>query len=599
VVLDKLVNPKIEGLESLEKIQDGIKNIISHLITKNSEVLTEVRKLRNQFKIILSSSQVKAKKSKDQDNKNQKKDEFKFENYFDFSMPTAYLKSHQILAINRGETMKSLAVKLQIDERVRKCLKYFVQNLFPRKDRKYQELFEESFNEAYTKKIAPLIQRQERAELTKRAEKASIEVFANNLKQLLLLSPNREVILGIDPGFSNGCKLAMISKWGDVLETSVFYLHTSNPGKSSGYSQQLSGMLRKHGCELIAVGNGTACRETESWITGLYESGVLGKNVRYCIVNEQGASIYSCSPLAKKEFPDLDVNLVSAVSIARRLLDPLAEYVKIDAKHLGLGQYQHDINEKSLTTTLNEIVSECVSFVGVDINSTSHTLLSHIAGLSEKRAEAIIQHRVKNGPFQSREDILKVKGIGKIAYKNCGGFLRIDSKTSRNQYYNLLDSTWIHPESYDLAGKIIKELGLSDKDVGKSFFIQKFKENAGNLEKLAGKFREPIEKIEMIFGALQRELTRDYRADVDNKPLFKQGLTKIGDLRVGQVLSGAITNNTDFGSFVDIGVHVNGLIHKSKMNGMVLKINDKVEVKILSLEIEKGRIGLGLNSMIC
>lgn len=302
--------------------------------------------------------------------------------------------------------------------------------------------------------------------------------------------------------------------------------------------------------------------------------------------------------MAKKEFPKLDVNLISAVSIARRLLDPLGEYVKIDAKHLGIGQYQHQVNEKTLTSTLNEIVVECVSFVGVDINSTSETLLSHVAGLSQKRAEAIIQHRIKNGPFQSRNDILKVKGIGKVAFENCAGFLRIDPNTAEVQYYNLLDSTWVHPESYDLAEKIIKALELSNKDVGKSFFIKKFKDNSEKAGNFAAKFQEPVEKIEMIFNALQREFSRDYRMDLDNKPLFKQGLTKITDLRVGQSLSGVVINNTDFGSFVDIGVHLNGLIHKSKMNGNVLKINDRVQVKILSLEVEKGRIGLNLEGIL-
>lgn len=260
--------------------------------------------------------------------------------------------------------------------------------------------------------------------------------------------------------------------------------------------------------------------------------------------------------------------------------------------------YQHDINEKILNSTLDEVVVECVSFVGVDVNSTSESLLSRVAGLSQKRAEAIIQHRIKNGPFKSREEVLKVKGIGKVAFKNCAGFLRIDQLTAGIKSYNLLDSTWIHPESYQLAEKIIKYLELNKMDVGKSFFIEKFRERSFETEALAKKFNEPKETIELIFSALQREIAQDYRLDIDNKPLFKQGLTQLSDLKIGTILSGAVTNITDFGAFVDIGVKMNGLIHRSKMNGMILKINDRVEVKIVTLEIQKNRIGLFLDKIL-
>ena len=270
--------------------------------------------------------------------------------------------------------------------------------------------------------------RQVRNDLTKRAEKASVEVFANNLKQLLLTAPFKgEKILGIDPGFSNGCKMALISEQGELLDKAVIYPHTKSE-KSNRSANILTKILKDHDCKIIALGNGTACRETESFLAKLFEDGL--ENVKYSIVPEQGASIYSCGDIAKKEFPDLDVNLISAVSIARRLQDPLGEYVKIEAKHLGVGMYQHDINEKILAETLDEVVIECVSFVGVDINTASISLLSHVAGLTAKKADHIIQHRMKNGPFTSREQLMKVKYIGDKTFVQCSGFLRIEPLTA-------------------------------------------------------------------------------------------------------------------------------------------------------------------------
>lgn len=616
--LPELVKPEVEGLETVEKVEEGIKHLMAHNFSKNTAVLEEIRRLISKYDIVLSSTQItKSRKAEEKDESNnngkgaggmkripKKVDEHKFEHYFSFTCCTKYLRPHQIMALNRGENQKVLSIKLQFKDNVKGDLYWFLKKEYLQEgtaSRKRTELFEASFDEAFTKKLVPLMSRTVRSELTKRAEKASVEVFANNLKQLLLTAPVKgEKILGIDPGFSNGCKLALISECGDLLDTATIYPHIGGE-RSKVAPGILANMMRKHSCALIALGNGTACRETESMLSYMMEEGILDKRfVRYSIVPEQGASIYSCSEVAKKEFPKMDVNLISAVSIARRLQDPLCEYVKIEPKHLGVGMYQHDINEKSLSETLDEVVMECVSFVGVDINTASVSLLSHVSGLTAKRAEHIVSHRTKNGPFRSREQLLKVKFIGDKTFTQCAGFIRIEPLTAGIRDYNLLDSTWVHPESYALAESIITKAGLSNKDIGRVDFILGIRDFAYRTPKsaLPGMFNQTIERIECVLSALQRELLRDYRADINKPPMFKKGLTSMSDLAEGTVLTGAVNNVTDFGAFVDIGVENNGLIHRSKMNGMRVNIGDQVEVTVLSIDVGKGRLGLKLEKIL-
>ncbi|KXJ74278.1 hypothetical protein RP20_CCG013983 [Aedes albopictus] len=618
--LPELVQPEVEGLETVEKIEEGIKHLMAHNFSKNTAVLEEIRRLITKYDIVLSSSQITRKpaaKEKEESNNNRnskgisgmkripkKVDEHKFEHYFSFTCCTKYLRPHQIMALNRGENQKVLSIKLQFKDNVKGDLYWFLKKEYLQEgtaSRKRTELFEASFDEAFTKKLVPLMSRTVRSDLTKRAEKASVEVFANNLKQLLLTAPVKgEKILGIDPGFNNGCKLALISECGDLLDTATIYPHIGGD-RSKVAPGILANMMRKHSCALIALGNGTACRETESMLSYMMEEGILDKRfVRYSIVPEQGASIYSCSEVAKKEFPKMDVNLISAVSIARRLQDPLCEYVKIEPKHLGVGMYQHDVNEKSLSETLDEVVMECVSFVGVDINTASVSLLSHVSGLTAKRAEHIVSHRTKNGPFRSREQLLKVKFIGDKTFTQCAGFIRIEPLTAGIRDYNLLDSTWVHPESYTLAESIITRAGLSNKDIGRMDFILGIRDFAYRTPNsaLPGMFNQTIERIECVLSALQRELLRDYRADINKPPMFKKGLTSMADLAEGTVLTGAVNNVTDFGAFVDIGVENNGLIHRSKMNGMRVNIGDQVEVTVLSVDVSKGRLGLKLEKIL-
>ncbi|XP_017484179.1 PREDICTED: S1 RNA-binding domain-containing protein 1 isoform X2 [Rhagoletis zephyria] len=621
VRLETLVDHNNPDLESVEKVLQGICHIISHNISKHTGVLEEMRRLQKVHRIVLKCSKAKdpstaavkkaaiTVKNKLNNNNNtihskNKADASKYETYYDFQQDVRYLKPHQVLAINRAEKQKFLTVKIITADYVKNDIKRFTRELFMNEGLRYplrNQVFEQAFEECYSKKLQPLLSRQIRSDLNELAKKAAIDVFAQNLKQLLLQSPLKgERILGIDPGFTNGCKLALISETADVLETGVIYPHArSSDPEEVGH--QLAKMLIRHNCKIIALGNGTACRETEFWLSNLFDYGILDKNtVRYSIVSEQGASIYSCGEVARKEFPDMDMNEISAVSISRRLNDPLSEYVKIEPRHIGVGMYQHDVPEKTLNEALNEVVSECVSFVGVDINTASLSVLKHVAGLSEKKAQKIIEHRSINGPFQTRKDLLKVKSIGEKTFVQCAGFIRIEPLTVGGKIENLLDCTWVHPESYAVAKKIISKCNLLLNDIGTKAFICKIKAYAlqCDMEELAEDFNIPKERLDVVLMALQRELTQDYRAEFAKRPLFKQGLTRITELSEGDVLTGAISNITHFGAFLDVGVECNALLHISKMRNTELTVGDRVTVSIIQIDIPRKRIGVQLEDMI-
>ncbi|XP_058984529.1 uncharacterized protein YdcI-like [Musca domestica] len=615
VHLKNIVDRKNPDLDTEEKVFNGICHIISHNISKHTGVLEEIRRLQKVHRITLKTSKLKpskdAKGSEEASSSNHhhhhggnKNDASKYEMYYDYSNDVRYLKPHQVLAINRAEKLKFLSVKIIVNDYFKNELERYIRSIFLEEGVKYPlrlEIFNKSFEECYSKKLYPLVSRQIRSDLNESAKKASIDVFAKNLKQLLLMSPLKgERILGIDPGFANGCKIAVISETADVLETGVIYPHRRNTDPEE-WGEKLAKILKRHKCRLIALGNGTACRETEFWLSKLFELGILDSNlIRYSIVSEQGASIYSCSDVAKKEFPNMDMNEISAVSIARRLNDPLSEYVKIEPRHIGVGMYQHDINEKQLSESLNEVVSECVSYVGVDINTASITVLKHIAGLSEKKAEKILQHRADNGPFKTRKDLLQVKTIGEKTFVQCAGFIRIDPRSLGGRIENLLDCTWVHPESYAVAKKIISKCKLQLDDMGSPEFIQKIGDyvKSNNIETLAKEFKTPKERLEVVFQALQRELFKDYRSDFDKKPLFKQGLTRIDELSECEVLTGAVTNITHFGAFVDVGIECDGLIHISKMGNAKLSIGDRVTVSVISIDVKRKRLGLRLEEML-
>ncbi|XP_017099980.2 uncharacterized protein YdcI [Drosophila bipectinata] len=617
VELFSIVDPENEALASEALVMSGICNIIIHNISKNTNVLEELRRLQNVHKVFLKCSKTKeastskASSSKSSSSKgnstihDKKLDSSKFENYFNFQGDIKTIKPHQMLAINRGEKHKFLSVKLETSDYLKCDLTRFINDQYMTEGLHYplrREIFTKSLEECYSKKLQPLMCRQIRADLKEKAQKAAIDVFAKNLKQLLLMSPLKgERILSIDPGYTNGCKLAVISETADVLETGVIYPHGARSNRH-GAERTLVNLLSKHKCQIIALGNGTACRETEHWLTDMFHAGTLdSQRIRYSIVNENGASVYSCSDVASKEFPDMDTNERSAVSIARRLNDPLSEYVKIEPRHLGVGMYQHDVSEKILTESLKDVVSECVSYVGVDLNTASLSVLKHIAGLSEKKAEKIIEHRLKKGPFQTRKDLLSVRTIGEKSFVQCAGFVRIEPLSVGGKLQNPLDCTWVHPESYKVAESILSECDLKLTDIGKAGFIARIKEFAGSkakLDKMAKQHKLPMERLDFLMVALQRELLQDYRADLDKRPLFKQGLTRLDELSLGDVVTGAVTNVTQFGAFVDVGVERDGLIHKSHMNNSELSIGDRIVASVVKVDLQRKQLGLRLENML-
>ena len=392
-------------------------------------------------------------------------------------------------------------------------------------------------------------------------------MFLSNLRSLLLTPPHRNsTVLAIDPGFSHGCKVAVLSPTGALLDTAVLRPNFRSPGvalASSPAGMRLSQLCLQHGVDTVAIGNGTACRETETLVAACIAGGLDG--VQYTIVSEAGASIYSCSPGAGLELPGVETNILSAVSIGRRLQDPLSELVKIEPQHLGVGMYQHDLPQTRLNTALDEVVSECVSFVGVDINSCSEFLLRRVAGLNRSTARAILELREKQGGFVSREELRKVKGVGEKVWNNCVGFIRVNTSGGGNP----LDSTQIHPESYRLAEKMISEAGLNILNLGKPHFCRKMKAYAesADLTSLARQFGCGETTARMTVESLQQEKFQDDLRSKHAAPLFKVGQTKVEEVKVGDVLSGRVSNVTQFGAFVDIGLGINGLVHNSKMRG--------------------------------
>ncbi|KAI4460983.1 30s ribosomal protein s1 [Holotrichia oblita] len=604
VNLHRYIDTNNAELDTYEKIEKGVVHIIAHMLSTDIKVLTFFRKLKTQGNFGIEVKKLKKRSSKVNDTSANQVDESKYENYFDFKMPVQFIKPHQVLAINRGETQKILSVKIIVPDFVLRRFTGFCQEKFMyyNSDNARKKILDESINDSYTRLMQPLLVREIRAELKQSAEQASYNVFCSNLKQLLLTPPIKgRAIFGIDPGFSNGCKAALISPVGTYLTSMVFYL---NENKKEKGARALKEILQEYNCTLIALGNGTACRETESWISDLISRNYFHPlDVSYVIVSENGASIYSCSSEAKKEFDTLDPNIISAVSLARRIQEPLAEFVKVEPKHLGVGMYQHDLPKKKLEEALDEVVSECVSFVGVDLNTASQCLLRRIAGLSDKRATKIIEHRNKNGPYLNRKELMKISGIGSKIFEQCAGFLRVGPITAEEEvkFYedrnsNKLDCTIIHPESYELTSKLTKHLGLNLTNVGTTEFINAMKTKTikVDIKEMSQKFNSSEHTLKLIFDALTKPLNYDLRNDCSKVPLFKKGMTNLSDLRSGDTLTGRVTNNTHFGSFIDIGVGCNGLIHISKMKGQTLETGNTVEVRVLNIEAGRKRIGLEL-----
>ena len=512
-----------------------------------------------------------------------------YEMYYEFEESITKLAGHRILALNRGENEKILTVKVEAPEE--KILQYLEKKVIASDNPYTTPVLKEVIADSYKRLIAPAIEREVRNELTEKAEDGAIVVFGKNLEQLLMQPPIvGQTVLGWDPAFRTGCKLAVVDATGKVLDTTVIYpTAPTTPQKIAAAKETLKKLIRKYNITLFSVGNGTASRESEQIIVELFKE--IPENVQYIITNEAGASVYSASKLATEEFPNFDVGQRSAASIARRLQDPLAELVKIDPKSIGVGQYQHDMNQKKLSEALSGVVEDCVNKVGVDLNTASAPLLAYISGISGALAKNIVAYREENGSFTDRKQLLKVAKLGPKAYEQCAGFMRIQGGG------NPLDGTSVHPESYEAAEKLLVKLGYSTEDIvggklnGLSKAVKDYKKLAEELEIGEITLRDIVKELE--------KPARDPRDEMP-KPILRTDVLEMKDLTEGMILKGTVRNVIDFGVFVDIGVHQDGLVHISQLTDKkfvkhpleVVSVGDIVEVKVMSVDLQKKRIQL-------
>lgn len=517
-----------------------------------------------------------------------------YEMYYDFEEPVTKLAGHRILALNRGEKEKVLTVKLEAPEE--RILQYLQKKVIVESNPYTTPILQEVIGDSYKRLIAPAIEREVRSELTEKAEDGAIEVFGKNLEQLLMQPPIiGQVVLGWDPAFRTGCKLAVVDATGKVLDTTVIYpTAPTTPQKTAAAKDTLKKFIKKYGITLISVGNGTASRESEMIIVELLKE--MKSTVQYIIVNEAGASVYSASKLASEEFPNFDVGQRSAASIARRLQDPLAELVKIDPKSIGVGQYQHDMNQKKLSESLSGVVESSVNKVGVDLNTASAPLLSYISGISSVIAKNIVVYREENGSFNSRKQLLKVAKLGPKAFEQCAGFMRISGGKEP------LDGTGVHPESYAAAAKLLEKQGFQKKDMaegklaGLSLTIKDHKKLAEELEIGDITLRDIVKELE--------KPGRDPRDEMP-KPILRTDVLDMKDLSEGMILKGTVRNVIDFGAFVDIGVHQDGLVHISQITDKkfikhpleIVSVGDIVDVKVMSVDLQKKRIQLTMRGI--
>lgn len=513
--------------------------------------------------------------------------------YEDYTEPIKHLPSHRILAINRGESKDILKVKLisDIDKDIAIITKFILKQNSP-----YKEFLTNAIIDAYKRLIFPALEREIRNQLTETAQTQAIHVFASNLKQLLLQAPLAGyTVMGLDPGYRTGCKMAIVDATGQVLDDGVLYITMSDDAKAKS-AQKLLDYIQKYKVNLISIGNGTASYETEEFVANLINEHKLP--VHYLITNEAGASVYSASKLAVEELPEYDVTIRGAISIARRIQDPLAELVKIEPKAIGVGQYQHDVNQKELANTLDAVIEAAVNHVGVELNTASAALLKHIAGINATVAKNIIKYRDEHGIFASRKELLKVSRLGPTAYTQCAGFLRINGATCP------LDNTPVHPESYPLAEQILAELGFSLEDLAdkNKLDLLKAKIKLVDIDKLATKLNAGVFTVKDILDALTKP-GRDPREDLP-APLTRQNIIKLEDIKVGTIMRGTVRNITDFGVFVDIGIKTAGLIHISELSNKhvkhpldVVSVGDILNVLVISVDAKRNRIGLSLKQV--
>ena len=566
-----------EGLE-VETPEDAIAGAMDIIAEKISDDATFRNKIRDlSFKQGILTSVAKDETT-----------ESVYENYYNFAESVSKTAGYKILAINRGEEEKILTVKL--DPPVEEIIRYLEKCIIKKHNVHTEQILKDTIDDAYKRLIAPSIERDIRSSLTEAAEDEAIKVFGKNLTQLLMQPPVAgRVVLGWDPAFRTGCKLAVVDETGKVLDTTVIY-PTAPQNKVEAAKKVLKELIKKYNISLISLGNGTASRESEAVIVELIKE--VDSKLEYIIVNEAGASVYSASKLATEEFPNFDVGQRSAASIARRLEDPLAELVKIDPKSIGVGQYQHDMNQKKLSEALGAVVEDCVNKVGVDLNTASAPLLEYISGISKVVAKNIVVYREENGSFKTRKELLKVSKLGPKAFEQCAGFLRI------NDGKEPLDMTSVHPESYAATKKLLESLGYSDSDItlsglsGISKKIHDFKKISDELEIGEITLRDIVKELE--------KPGRDPRDEMQ-KPILRTDVMEMEDLKEGMILKGTVRNVIDFGAFVDIGVHQDGLVHISRLSKKFIKhpleavsVGDIVEVRVDSVDLKKKRIALSM-----
>ena len=573
-----------KGVNNVEEAINGALDIIAENISDNAQYRKQIKQICYREGIIST----KASKSDEKSS---------YEMYYEFSEKVNRIPSHRILAINRGEKEEFLKVK--IEKPIDKILELIEKDIIKNEKSQYADLLKNCISDSLSRLIEPSIDREIRADLTEKADEQAIKVFGKNAKQLLLVSPIKgKTVIGFDPAYRTGCKIAVIDETGKVLDTTTVY-PTEPQNDVEGAKKELTRLILKNNVDMFAIGNGTASRESEQFVAELIQEikEKYNKELAYVIVSEAGASVYSASKLGTEEYPDINVSLRGAISIARRLQDPLAELVKIDPKAIGVGQYQHDVNQKKLEESLTGVVEDAVNSVGVDINTATPSLLSYVSGINSGIAKNIVKYREENGKIKERKELLKVAKLGKVAYEQCAGFIRVPGGK------NPLEITGVHPESYEVAKELLKTIGYEVEDLLNKENLLKIKiklseiNNGNNVKKLAEELNIGEPTLKDIINELMKP-GRDPREDMP-KPILRSDVLKFEDLKEGMLLTGTIRNVTDFGAFVDVGVKHDGLVHISEMSesfvrnpSEIVSVGDIVKVKVIKIDRERQKVKL-------
>ena len=568
-----------KGVESVDDAISGAMDIIAENISDNANYRKEIKKLCYRDGLIVTKGDPEVKSS--------------YEMYYDFSEKVSKIPSHRILAINRGEKENFLKVKIEKPEDL--IIGFMEKDIIKlNPNNQFVDILKNTIQDSFKRLIEPSIEREIRSDLTEKADEKAIKVFGQNAKQLLLGAPLKGLtVMGFDPAYRTGCKIAVIDETGKLLATTTVY-PTEPQNDVIGAKKELTNLINKFNINMIAIGNGTASRESETFVAGLISE--LGKSdLYYAIVSEAGASVYSASKLATEEYPDINVSLRGAISIARRLQDPLAELVKIDPKAIGVGQYQHDVNQKKLTESLIGVVEDAVNKVGVDVNTATPSLLSYVSGINKTIANNIVKYRDENGKLKERKELLKVPKLGKVAFEQCAGFIRIfDGK-------NPLEVTAVHPESYDVAEKLLQKVGYEESDLADKEKLNQIKAHlsALNVDNVAKELDVGVLTLKDIIDELSKP-GRDPRDEMP-KPVLRSDVLKFEDLKEGMILTGTVRNVIDFGAFVDIGVKHDGLVHISELSEKFVKnpsdvvaVGDIVKVKVIKIDSERQKVGLSM-----